>query len=294
MRVPGVILETADHSVHHKNGSPNLRARGFQEKFRAALNVDSATVVRRGDTLSGIVSRHLHATGRAGDTRALYRGVAEVAHANHLSDPDLIRPGQVIDLSVLEARGHTSKAATATARSRAIAPNRQSHAIAPNRQSHAITPNRQSHAITPNRQSLPWDGLVDGASRLTSGFGPRVHPIHGHQRLHHGIDVAARPGTPIRAMEAGTVIHSGWHGGHGKAVVVRHANGVETLYAHASRTLVRVGDRVSAETPLALVGSTGKSTGPHLHFEVRVQGNPVDPLAYLESRGRYIPSSGKA
>ena len=267
MRLPGVILETVDRSVYPKSPPAHPRAGGFREKFRAVLKGESATVVRRGDTLSGIVARHLRVTGRMGDTRALYRGVAEVARANHLSDPDLIRPGQVIDLSVLETRGHSSKAVSATAQSRAIAP---------------------------NRQSLPWEGLVDGASRLSSEFGLRVHPIHGRRQLHHGIDVAAKPGTPIRAMEAGTVIHSGWHGGHGKAVVVRHANGVETLYAHASRTLVRVGDRVSAETPLALVGSTGKSTGPHLHFEVRVQGNPVDPLAYLESRGRYIPSSGKA
>jgi len=100
-------------------------------------------------------------------------------------------------------------------------------------------------------------------------------------RMHEGIDIAATIGTPIHAAASGTVIHAGWLGGYGNLVVVDHGDGLATAYAHASAILVAVGQQVSQGDTLSLVGSTGNSTGPHLHFEVRVNGSAVDPLLYL-------------
>ena len=123
----------------------------------------------------------------------------------------------------------------------------------------------------PSAAGLIWP--VDGV--VVSGFGMRWG------RMHEGIDITASSGTPIRAAAAGTVIHSGWLGGYGNLVVVDHGNGLATAYAHASSILVGVGQQVSQGETVSLVGSTGNSSGPHLHFEVRVNGVAVDPLLYL-------------
>jgi murein DD-endopeptidase MepM/ murein hydrolase activator NlpD len=116
---------------------------------------------------------------------------------------------------------------------------------------------------------------------ISSGFGNRVHPILGYSRFHAGVDFSASYGSTIRAADSGRVIFSGWYGGYGQAVVIDHGNGLSTLYAHASRLFVREGQTVEQGQPVATVGSTGLSTGPHLHFEVRRNGNPVNPMGYL-------------
>jgi murein DD-endopeptidase MepM/ murein hydrolase activator NlpD len=99
--------------------------------------------------------------------------------------------------------------------------------------------------------------------------------------MHEGIDIAVPTGTPVWAAAAGTVIYSGWLGGYGNLVVVDHGNGLATAYAHNSALLVAVGQVVAQGDTIALAGSTGHSSGPHVHFEVRVNGVAVDPLLYL-------------
>ncbi len=117
--------------------------------------------------------------------------------------------------------------------------------------------------------------------RISSPFGYRVHPIFQVRKLHTGIDISASSGTPIKAADSGVVVQAGWRGGYGQAVVISHGDGIATLYAHQSKILVGVGDRVEKGDVIGKVGSTGYSTGPHLHFEVRVNGSPVDPMRYL-------------
>jgi murein DD-endopeptidase MepM/ murein hydrolase activator NlpD len=119
------------------------------------------------------------------------------------------------------------------------------------------------------------------SGRQSSGYGNRTHPISGKQSFHAGIDIAAPTGTTIGAARAGEVVYAGWRGAYGLIVVIDHGESVATLYAHASRTFVRVGEVVSTGQSIAAVGSTGYSTGPHLHFEVRVNGEPTNPHAWL-------------
>jgi murein DD-endopeptidase MepM/ murein hydrolase activator NlpD len=121
---------------------------------------------------------------------------------------------------------------------------------------------------------------IPGAA-ITSRFGPRVHPIYGDVRVHTGIDFRASVGTPVRAAGTGTIVYAGWRGGYGNCVIIDHGHSLATLYGHLSSIGVNVGQRVTRGQVIARAGSTGLSTGPHLHFEVRANGVPVDPLRYL-------------
>jgi murein DD-endopeptidase MepM/ murein hydrolase activator NlpD len=123
--------------------------------------------------------------------------------------------------------------------------------------------------------SFPSDGVV------TSSFGYRRHPILGYRRFHAGIDFGGSYGSPIHAADDGIVIFAGWYGGYGKAVVIDHGGSLTTLYGHASALYVSEGQAVKRGQAIAAVGSTGFSTGPHLHFEVRENGEPVNPVNYL-------------
>lgn len=118
-------------------------------------------------------------------------------------------------------------------------------------------------------------------AHITSPFGWRRHPIFGVRRFHSGIDLAGPNRSAIRSADSGSVLYTGWYGGYGKVVIVSHGNGMATLYAHLSRTAVSVGQNVSKGDVIGYEGTTGFSTGPHLHFEVRVNGKPNNPLNYL-------------
>jgi murein DD-endopeptidase MepM/ murein hydrolase activator NlpD len=127
---------------------------------------------------------------------------------------------------------------------------------------------------------LPTRLPIIGAD-ITSGFGNRIDPfLHGHA-FHAGLDFAAEVGTPIAAAAGGTVAFAGWKSDFGWVVDIDHGNGLRTRYAHASKLLVKTGDIVAPGDRIARVGSTGRSTGPHLHFEVLRGGDPVDPKRYL-------------
>lgn len=129
--------------------------------------------------------------------------------------------------------------------------------------------------------SRPGKLLVPVSGRWSSGFGMRRHPILGRARMHTGQDIAAPSGTSIRAAAAGVVITASRMRGYGNVVILSHGGGMTTLYGHCSSILVRGGQKVSRGQVIARVGSTGLSTGPHLHFEVAVNGAKVNPRRYL-------------
>lgn len=141
------------------------------------------------------------------------------------------------------------------------------------------------HAAVPaevsgvRRSGWSWPLSIPG--RVSSGFGSRRDPFHGHHRHHGGMDIAAPAGTPILAAAPGRVVRAGTAGGYGLLVDIEHADGIVTRYAHQESIDVAVGQEVDAGTRIGTVGSTGRSTGPHLHLEVRRDGEPVDPWAFL-------------
>lgn len=119
-------------------------------------------------------------------------------------------------------------------------------------------------------------------TRISSPYGYRIHPIYNTKKFHSGVDLAAPGGTNILAAENGKVISAGWNGGYGNCLVVDHGGGISTLYAHASRLLVSKGAYVTKGQVIAKVGTTGNSTGNHLHFEVLINGKTTDPMAYIK------------
>lgn len=119
------------------------------------------------------------------------------------------------------------------------------------------------------------------SGEITSYYGWRTHPVFGTTRYHSGMDIAVDYGTPIHAADSGTVIYSGWLGGYGNAVMIDHGGGLVTLYGHNQSLNVSEGQYVSKGTVIAYAGSTGWSTGPHCHFEVRLHGDVTEPLDYL-------------
>lgn len=127
--------------------------------------------------------------------------------------------------------------------------------------------------------TMTWP--VPSSSDISSGYGMRLHPILKKYRMHTGIDISASSGKSIVAANNGIVKYSGWQSGYGNTLIIDHGGGITTLYAHCSKLLVSVGDSVKAGEVVAKVGSTGLSTGPHLHFEVRKDGETQDPTNYV-------------
>lgn len=136
-------------------------------------------------------------------------------------------------------------------------------------------------------QGIGLEELIKGSfyfpvrAAITSPFGYRMHPIFRVRSFHSGVDLGAKNGTPIKAANGGLVIYAGWYSGYGKTVIVSHSGGKSTLYAHMSRIDAKAGDKVAQGQTIGYVGSSGYSTGPHLHFEYRLGGKPQNPLAVL-------------
>lgn len=132
-------------------------------------------------------------------------------------------------------------------------------------------------------QKAPFAIPVKSGFRFTSGFGYRRDPKTGGRRMHAGVDFAGPVGTPLYATADGVVVHAGWASGYGRLVKIQHEFGIETRYAHMNRLNVSVGQRVSRGQHIGDMGASGRVTGPHLHYEVRVGGQPVNPMIYIKA-----------
>jgi murein DD-endopeptidase MepM/ murein hydrolase activator NlpD len=156
------------------------------------------------------------------------------------------------------------------------------------------TGNRSSGTGTQDRPSGPAPAEVDivlryplggtGGGRISSPFGMRTHPSYGTQEFHQGVDFEAETGDDVFAAAAGRVSYAGRQKGYGKVVIIDHGRDISSVYAHLSSTAVHRGDTVESGQRIGKVGVSGNATGAHLHFELRVSGNAVDPLDYMEIR----------
>lgn len=236
-------------------------------------------VVQRGETLWDIARRY----GIDVDT---------IVAANDLVDINRLQVGQ--QLKILTVRGalHTVRRgeslwdiarAYEVSMDEIVAANRLADPSRLQVSQQLIIPGAQAQAAALRREALVsssgqllrnFDWPLTG--RISSRFGPRWG------RMHQGLDIAVPTGTPVRAAAAGTVTYAGAMGGYGNIVIIDHGNRVETRYAHNSRIVVRVGQRVKRGEVIAYSGNTGNSTGPHLHFEIRYRGTPVNPEHYLK------------
>lgn len=129
--------------------------------------------------------------------------------------------------------------------------------------------------------SMVWP--VPDSNSISARYGIRTHPISKLKQMHNGIDIGGNKGDPIVAAEKGTVVIAGWKSVHGNTIIIRHSNGIETLYAHCSKLLVQKGDKISAGQEIALIGDSGTATGPHLHFEVSRDGETQNPTDYASA-----------
>jgi murein DD-endopeptidase MepM/ murein hydrolase activator NlpD len=137
---------------------------------------------------------------------------------------------------------------------------------------------------------MPFRRPLIGEAEVTSPFGYRADPFIGRPALHPGMDLVQEYGAPVKATGAGRVVHAGWMGGYGNMVEIDHGDGLVTRYGHLSAVLVDEGQEVEAAAIVGRIGSTGRSTGPHLHYEVRVDGEPVDPVRFLKAGGGLLAS----
>lgn len=138
-------------------------------------------------------------------------------------------------------------------------------------------PSKLSLNLSSKFSSLPISG------KITSSFGLRIDPIDGKVKHHNGVDIAVPTKTKIKPVSSGKVIYSGYSKGYGNCIIIEHDDGLQTVYAHNSKNLVKTGDTVSPDKTIALSGSTGRTTGPHLHFEVRKNGKPINPMAMINN-----------
>ena len=243
-------------------------------KIRAAL-VPAVLVASTGSALGGL------AAGASADDGVVRATAASSEVATTTVDVEALLKERQLVVEQNEARASRDRAlaekkaaeAAAAAEAARIAAEQEAARVAAEQAAAAKAAAEAEAAANAKKFARPGQG------RITSTFGSRWG------RLHAGIDMACGTGCPIRAAAAGTVISAGWEGGYGKAVRIQHADGTVTLYAHNSSILVSKGQRVAAGQQISREGSTGNSTGPHLHFEVRVGGNPVNPLVWLRQRG---------
>jgi murein DD-endopeptidase MepM/ murein hydrolase activator NlpD len=141
----------------------------------------------------------------------------------------------------------------------------------------------QAEQLSRTLVSVPVRVPVTGDVDISSGFGVRMDPFLHLAAMHTGIDFRGNGGDPVHATAAGTVTAAGWSGGYGKMVEIDHGNGLSTRYGHLSKIEVNVGDKVRLGQTVGRLGSTGRSTGPHVHYETRIDGDAVDPQKFLNA-----------
>jgi murein DD-endopeptidase MepM/ murein hydrolase activator NlpD len=240
-------IGTLDKRIAHAVGEAKLQMRQAQtrtRKVKASVEAETRVISARAEQQRSVRDELVSAQGRLSDVRSQQKVSLDELSAEERAEAS--------EMDALQVQSANLAAQIRAAQQRS-------------------TPSTSPGDTTPSHAGFVWP--VSGP--VTSPFGWRWG------RMHEGIDIGASSGTPIHAAASGTVIYCGWMEGYGNLVVVDHGNGLATAYAHQSAIAVTCGQGVAQGQVVGYVGSTGHSTGPHLHFEVRVNGSAVDPLGYL-------------
>lgn len=293
----------------------------LSETFQTPVSATKSEpyVVQKGDYLAKIVQENLKKTGKTPTNAEIYDGVRQVAGANGLSDANMLHPGQKLDLSVLTQPSNPPAARPQRSQGLPLVPASSAVYSAGKSQGGPLVSTEASgtrslegmardagkrvdltelidRILNPPAKSSAsdqgelWAALSEPA-QISSGFGMRTDPFTGRLAFHQGVDLATEPGATIYPVQAGTVKFAGYDSGYGKMVIVQHDNGLESVYGHNAANLVKKGDKVTTETPLGQVGTTGRSTGPHVHLEVRKNSIPVNPMPYLQKSNVQMASN---
>jgi murein DD-endopeptidase MepM/ murein hydrolase activator NlpD len=236
--------------------------------------------VKSGDSLSEIAS-------------IFNLDLTRLIYLNQIKDPDYIYVGQLLKIPTEKVEYIVKRGDTLTKITRAfkIAMNtvvNLNHLIDPDKiyigQKLIIPVARSQERYQLASRSGNINIIWPTQGKISSPYGWRIHPIYKRREFHTGIDIAISTGSPIYAAADGVVTFSGWSGGYGNLIIIEHRNDLQTYYGHNIELLVKEGDSVKQGRIIALSGSTGLSTGPHLHFEIRIKGQTYDPMRFLNQK----------
>ncbi len=240
-------------------------------RLQAQQDADRVAAEGDRDAVAGLVAQQealvAEVDAQAADKQAVLRGLEADRGAAEALIADLQAESDRIEQELAAAAARAAAEAAAAAAAAAASGGSSSGSSSSGGTAGVVAGN--------GRFIIPVNG------RISSEYGYRTHPISGARRLHAGMDIAAGTGTPIGAAGSGTVIFAGWRGGYGNCIIIDHGGGIATLYAHQSRLGASVGQSVGQGQVIGYVGSTGYSTGPHLHWEVRVNGSPQNPRGHI-------------
>jgi murein DD-endopeptidase MepM/ murein hydrolase activator NlpD len=251
-----------------------------ETKSKNVNSDDASYVVIQGDTLSSICARDLRRNGENPSMVDIAQAVSEVAKANGVQNPNLIQVGQKLNLGVIRTSSAPASGGPNLLNS---TPSQELTRLIQSLTGKVLI-EKAGDASSRDGESVSA-GLLEAPSWVSSKFGSRKNPFGGGIETHSGVDLAVEAGTGVHAWKNGVVEFSGWQPDYGKVVIVAHDDGTESVYAHNSKNLVEAGEKVTSTTRIALSGSTGRSTGPHLHFEVRKDGKAINPDAFLNDDG---------
>lgn len=257
----------------------------FQGKFTALIedvNTQTESFYKVGDPIYGYRITAISAEGVKLEKDGQQSYLAfEQKPEEKAADREIaaaMTPAPAMPSSEMSRNFYTDKAtAKSTTRWDLFTPKKEKEAKKPSIAGEAVQTAKAVASAVAGRFALP----LAKYKRMSSGFGYRKHPIGGGSKMHKGIDFSANRGTRILTADSGVVKFSGWKGGYGYTVIVDHQNGYETLYGHCSKLIADVGDNVNRGDLIAEVGSTGASTGNHLHFEVHKGGTAIDPEQFF-------------
>lgn len=247
------------------------------EYYQAALDADSTLLDEIGTLRDGIEERRIEVEERQDEISSAKLALQADREAKSVMHEETSAVLAERERLVAEKRSLLAGVRGKEARYRQVA-NQLEREAAEKRAIIAAAGSTASGALPTGGGQLLWPA----AGPMTSGYGYRTHPIFGDTRLHTGIDIAAGYGAPVVAGDAGAVIYVGVMSGYGNVIVLDHGDGLSTTYNHLSSFFVSSGQSVARGSQIGAVGCTGYCTGPHLHFEVRVNGDPVDPMPYLQ------------